>query len=430
MKIAQVIEGFFPNKKAGTEIYVLNLCKFLLNKGWEVYVVVPTTVDLKPYIYEGILVYTFNVPDVPDIKELNGLIPPKGIENFIEIIKLINPDIVHFQSFGRSINSYSIKAIKKFGFKTAFTLHLAYFFCTKGDLRYHNKINCIYKNSQLRCNNCLMFEYGKKPFWIWGLLLYLITNIPSTNKMLPSAFFRNRHRSREINRVKKYSDITFSLLPWINDLLNKNGFTKNILSLQSLPNDFNKIVPKFSNLNNSKINFGFVGRMQYLKGFHILLDAFTHINNNDTTLNVITQSETPEIQYYHNQKNKCLKFENIFWREDLTRQELIDQMSQLDILVIPSIVNETGPLILLEAWSLKIPILASKNMGILDQVIDGVNGILFEMNNITDLKQKIEMFISNKINIKELKENIPTPLLFDVSASLVESEYKNIIFKN
>ena len=107
------LEGFFPTHKAGTEIYVLNLSKYLLEKGWSVYVIKPTTAAETNYMYENINVLTFPVPKLPDVRELNGLKSPSGIKYFIEIVQKIKPDIVHFHSLGRAITGSHLEAVKK-----------------------------------------------------------------------------------------------------------------------------------------------------------------------------------------------------------------------------------------------------------------------------------------------------------------------------
>lgn len=103
------LESFFPYNRAGTEVYVLNLCRYFQNRNWHVEVLIATTEHHKDYYYEGIPVRTFAIPKMPNSKELNGIIQPQGIEGFIERVIEINPDIVHFHSFGRAINGYHLK---------------------------------------------------------------------------------------------------------------------------------------------------------------------------------------------------------------------------------------------------------------------------------------------------------------------------------
>jgi hypothetical protein len=76
------LESFFPAHRAGTEVYVLNLCHYFKSKGWAVSVLITTIEDAKDYEYEGIPVYTFTIPKKPNAKQLNNIIKPTISEKF------------------------------------------------------------------------------------------------------------------------------------------------------------------------------------------------------------------------------------------------------------------------------------------------------------------------------------------------------------
>ena len=117
MKILFTLESFFPSHRAGTEVYVLNLCKYFKTKGYDVSVLITSSEGLEDYFFEGIPIYVFDIPKNAVSEELNGLIPPRGIEAFkVKLIEL-KPDILHFHSFGRAINSFHLKIAKELGLK-------------------------------------------------------------------------------------------------------------------------------------------------------------------------------------------------------------------------------------------------------------------------------------------------------------------------
>jgi glycosyltransferase involved in cell wall biosynthesis len=59
------------------------------------------------------------------------------------------------------------------------------------------------------------------------------------------------------------------------------------------------------------------------------------------------------------------------------------------LLVLPSTWFEVSPLVIAEAMSFGLPVVASRIGGIPEMVEDGVTGLLFEPGNVTDLSEKL-----------------------------------------
>lgn len=72
-----------------------------------------------------------------------------------------------------------------------------------------------------------------------------------------------------------------------------------------------------------------------------------------------------------------------------TREELIRFYRKARLLVVPSLWFETLPLVIGEAMSEGIPVIASRIGGLPEVVEDGVTGLLFEPGNAPDLTSKI-----------------------------------------
>ena len=77
--------------------------------------------------------------------------------------------------------------------------------------------------------------------------------------------------------------------------------------------------------------------------------------------------------------------------------------SQIDCLVIPSIWNETGPIVLYEAFSNKIPVIVSDQESLKEKVMDRIDSYIFKTWDERDLlkailwmKNNYENVISNK----------------------------------
>jgi glycosyltransferase involved in cell wall biosynthesis len=422
-RILFVLESFFPHHRAGTEVYVLNLCRYFYDKGWDVGVLISTTSHISDYDYEGIKVLTFPIPEAAIAKELNGIIPPRGIDAFIGRVKEFCPDIVHFHSFGRAINSFHLMAVKKMGIKTAFTPHLGSFFCIKGDLLLNGKSNCDGFVSESRCLNCLFRSQGKGKLIsaLMACAVITATKLDASGRFVPAPYFRVRHRQRELDKVKQNTDSVFAIARWIKKAFDLNGVVKSILIPQG-------ITPVFFSLNQRheesvNVNFAFVGRMHSSKGFHLLMDAWERLDIKDSKLLVFTSSSGGENDYYSKNKLRAGQFENISWNESVSQSQLAQEFAKIDVLILPSVSNEVSPLVIQEAAAYSIPTIGSDYIAIKDMIEHGVNGLLFKNGDADDLRLQMQAIIDNPELVKMLGSNIVPPVSMTEVSEIIEKEY-------
>ncbi|MGC9976154.1 MAG: glycosyltransferase, partial [Syntrophales bacterium] len=70
-------------------------------------------------------------------------------------------------------------------------------------------------------------------------------------------------------------------------------------------------------------------------------------------------------------------------------QEKAELMSKADVFAFPPVAPEGHPLVILEAMSIGLPIIATFNGSIPETVIDGVNGFLVQVDDSISLAEKI-----------------------------------------
>jgi glycosyltransferase involved in cell wall biosynthesis len=76
----------------------------------------------------------------------------------------------------------------------------------------------------------------------------------------------------------------------------------------------------------------------------------------------------------------------------------------MDVLIVPSLCEETLGLVVLEGLAAGTPVLASRLGGILDIVRDGVNGLLFPPGDVAALSDKIRLLLREPGRIVELSK--------------------------
>jgi len=157
-------------------------------------------------------------------------------------------------------------------------------------------------------------------------------------------------------------------------------------TLEKSPFDFKK---KY-NLENRIILF--LGRFAKVKGIDILLDAFSDLIKDDRFNDVILVIMGSDFGYGGIMK-KIIKEMNLKNRikiiEKPDREEVISAYHGCEFLVLPSR-WEMSPLTPLEGFACKKPTISTRVHGIPYVVKDEDNGLLFDIENKSELKQKIE----------------------------------------
>ena len=108
-----------------------------------------------------------------------------------------------------------------------------------------------------------------------------------------------------------------------------------------------------------------------------------------------------------------------------TPAQLPEIIDQIDIMVLPSICNDTAPQTIFESYSRSVPIVASNIGGFPDFVKDGVNGRLFRTGDAGHLAEILDDIVNNPSQIRAFSENIPKLKTIRQNAEELLSLYKS-----
>lgn len=160
-------------------------------------------------------------------------------------------------------------------------------------------------------------------------------------------------------------------------------------------------VPTFINVTNpyiikKKNNIVlYIGRLERIKGVHILLEAATFLKNEKININIIGDGDK---QYIEELKSYCIKNQliNVTFFGFLDRKEEIFKLyKEALVTIIPSLWYENQPNSALESMANGVPVIASNIGSLREIIIDGVNGYLFKMGDSLDLSIKIKNILHN-----------------------------------
>jgi len=138
----------------------------------------------------------------------------------------------------------------------------------------------------------------------------------------------------------------------------------------------------------------FIGRIVREKGLHLLIKALDKEK-------LIVVGPIGEEKYFENLK-KLAKNKNVVFKGKVSKNTLIDLLSECNFVVIPSIYEPFG-LVALEALASGKPVIAAK-VGGLREILNEKVGLFFQKCNVKDLKKKIKEMKKKRFKTKKIKE--------------------------
>jgi len=415
MKILQVVHDFLPKHMAGSEVYTYNLSIELKKRRHEVGIYCRedgyfnknfTETDEE---YNGLCVKRIYYNPIGPLKSIRKFLGmtfgnvsmEKHFKRFLEGFR---PDVIHFQHIiGLSPKFISIAQEKKI--PTVFTLHDYWFICPRVQLITPTMDVCGGPGSSFKCAECYsrrkIMTYISCP--VFFLRRYYLNKIlDKIDRMIaPSKFLRDKFIEHGIPEEKIiYSDYGMST----------------------------KLFENFKKKPSEKIRFGFSGTIIQHKGVHVLIRAFNKVKLTNVELKIYGDPEiTPD---YYKEISDLAKNPNIKFMGHFDNCDIAAILSEIDVLIVPSIWYENSPLTIHEAFIAKIPVITSNIGGMADLVQHMENGLLFKVGDSEDLYRKIKLIIDDPSLIEKLSSNIKPVKTIEENAEEIEKIYKGLLKNN
>lgn len=423
MKVLQIAAGDFFSTYGGGQVYVKNLVKGWLvdsgrlsvaddrglmarerPQGEKIEVVIVSFMGVKETVkkdYKGIEIY-----ELPE---------NCSYENLKEVIGQINPDIIHAHSH----KDISCRAGKSLGIPVVVTAHHGGILCPAGALLDSEDKICYRKLNHKDCLPCVLRNTRT------GLNLWypFMKHLPKDKYLSLGSFLTNKpfipfitpigSAARIIDSKRKYwEEVTdkCSLMIAPSEAIAKalvtNGLDKDKVRVLPHGIPMPKERPPFPEIKDGNIKFFYVGRICYVKGIHVLLEAFSKVDNPDIELHLIGGAgNKTERRYMTELQNKYRSNNRIKWHGKVAPDMVFETIKNFHVSVSVPIYMEIFGLNIAESMAIGKPVLATCCGGSEMQIEEGVNGWFIETNNIHQLKDKINEIINHSSQLNEMSQN-------------------------
>ncbi len=173
-----------------------------------------------------------------------------------------------------------------------------------------------------------------------------------------------------------------------------------------------------------KIRFGFIGRAVPKKGVHVLVRAFEGLKSGGAEVRI---HGTVNPGYQDELTSMLTRSDDVHFLGRFEPHQVYEILSEIDVLVIPSMCCENMPLVALEALSSRIPVIASDVGGLPELITDTENGFLFPMGDHAELGKRMKVFVDEPGALQRMMEAIGPVKSAEENAREVEDIYSKVV---
>jgi glycosyltransferase involved in cell wall biosynthesis len=119
-------------------------------------------------------------------------------------------------------------------------------------------------------------------------------------------------------------------------------------------------------------------------------------------------------------------YKDITWSGTYNGDQIWDVLAGFDVLVVPSRWYENSPTVILEAFAMGIPVIASRLGSMPELVTHEESGLLFEKDDTKDLQAQIKRLLDEPDLLPRLRVGIPTVPTIDDEVGEFYAHYQKL----
>lgn len=400
MNICIVSSGDFFSDYGGGQVYVRNLVDELVRRRGAC----ENTGNTDNCNTIETSVISFAKGTNPITKDYKGIKVYQVINEttFRDALQQIRPDLVHAN--GEKL--MTARLCKELGIPCVVTAHHGGLVCPAGTLLNTDDEICRIPADYSHCLKCylrntptglfwypLLKRYSQERYNKIGQRLERLPNIPFLSPIGRTGLIVSRKLAdwQELSETATHFITPSDAMA---EALERNGCPKNKITVIShgIPEltikheDQKSTAIGISNI----IKFYYIGRINYVKGIHILLEAFSSIENNNIELHIIGGVGNKDEQRYMSRLQK--KYQNdsrIIWYGKVPYEQIPGVTEDFNCLVHPAIYLEVFGLNIAEALQAGKYVIATRCGGAEMQIHNNSEGLIVEPNDISSLRNAI-----------------------------------------
>jgi len=373
MRILHITQYCHAGTIGGTERYILDLIQGLEANGMQNAIGwLQRDTSARSLISEGVRIFILPTTPMRVDAPLAGLVPAAE-----KVLNDEQPDLLHFHTFGLTEAALARLAQAR-GIPYVFTYHSPAWTCRRETMLLYGKELCDGEVRAWRCSACQSEERigrgvlaGQVAAAVSMAAGWPALAMGSSSLRRRTVFYYDSVRFRRgLRRFLSECDLVVSCADWSTPILRRNGAREECLwhCPQGVPNAAAEALRVASQIAAGpachEFVIGFVGRVVEVKGPHILMEAFSRLKSDQARLRIVGwETDRAEVPYARRLSALARADARIELVPRRSFGETLAEYQRLSLLAIPSTWMETGPLTLLEALGLGVPVFGSNRIG-------------------------------------------------------------------
>ena len=389
MKVLQIASGDFFSTYGGGQVYVKHIVDEMLRQGREVAVVsfMAGGVGVSaPKDYHGAPLYEVASDDADALRRL---------------VADVAPDVIHAHSHKGLMATVG----RTLGIPVVVTAHHGGIVCPAGTLMdCHDRI-CTLPAGQRHCLRCVL-RNTRGGLWAYPFLRLLpwkaylalgrlLERLPFILFVTPLGCAARQIEGKAAEWQAITEGCTRMVAPCrrLAEAMVLNGLPRAKVTVLPHGIPLPARVPPFPPVTDGAVRFFYVGRISYVKGLHVLLEAFHRLDAPRAELHLIGAAATKAERRYEARLHRRYDADRrIHWHGKVRPEEVYKMTANYHTSSSSSFLEAFG-LNIAEALALGKPVLATRNGGAEMQITDGVNGWFVPSNDVEAMRRKMEEIV-------------------------------------
>jgi len=209
------------------------------------------------------------------------------------------------------------------------------------------------------------------------------------------------------HRKKRYFDL-------IDVFITPTRFMHQMMVAAGFPESRLKVIPTFvdsqvfhpatQDSKHKHFYVAYVGRLDYDKGAHILLDAWQEFKrirpNCQIKLKIAGSGDGGYFSHL-----KSMSSNDVMFLGKMDKSSIVELLGDAYLSVIPSLWHDNLPNVLLESYASGTPVIASNTGSLKESVVEGKTGFLFDPGNSKRLSETIMFCLDNPEQVSLMSKN-------------------------
>jgi len=370
------------------------------------------------------------------VRIIRNRLPPNGelhdpvlFQRFGDIVESFGPDIVHFNT----LNGYCASLVQiphSRSIPSVFTVQDFWWECSQINRFKKNGTLCVEGPlNGLNCVRCAAPTQSAPVTWPKRLLDFAIRmKHRLLGRYYPALVDGHRmaqyvYRDYFMRTCAQQVDVFVVPSTFVYRQFSQWGIPNEKMIISGWGIDVS-LIANASKTPSPMLRFGFIGRIEPYKGIETLLQAFSMLNNSKAKLYVYGESSHRD---YETTLRSTFTRNNIHFKGAFANSQVGEVLSEIDVLVIPSLCYETYSVVVREAFAAGTPVIASQIGALAEAIRHGVDGFLCEPGNPDELRERMHQFVEDPTLLQRMRENIGPVKTMKQHATEIEQIYCSLL---